>query len=33
VSDGERVEVVRGLAEGDEAVVEGAFALKSELQR
>lgn len=31
--DGDRVEVVRGLAEGDEAVVEGAFALKSELQR
>lgn len=31
--DGDRVEVVRGLLEGDEVVVEGAFALKSELQR
>lgn len=31
--DGDRVEVVRGLAEGDEVVVEGGFALKSELQR
>lgn len=31
--DGDRVEVLRGVAEGDEVVVEGAFALKSELQR
>ncbi len=31
--DGDRVEVLRGVAEGDEVVVEGGFALKSELQR
>ncbi len=31
--DGDRVEVVRGLAEGDEVVSEGAFALKSEMMR
>lgn len=30
---GNRVEVRRGLAAGDEVVVEGAFALKSELER
>jgi cobalt-zinc-cadmium efflux system membrane fusion protein len=30
---GTRVEVRRGLAAGDEVVVEGAFALKSELER
>ncbi|GAB4202598.1 MAG: efflux RND transporter periplasmic adaptor subunit [Sandaracinaceae bacterium] len=30
---GTRVEVRRGLAPGDEVVVEGAFALKSELER
>ncbi len=31
--DGDRVEVVRGVAAGDDVVVEGGFALKSELQR
>lgn len=30
---GNRVEVRRGLAPGDEVVIEGAFALKSELER
>lgn len=30
---GDRFEVVRGLLEGDEIVVEGAFALKSEMER
>lgn len=33
VTDGERVEVRRGLNAGDVVVTEGAFALKSELQR
>lgn len=33
VSDGDHVEVVRGLEEGADLVVEGVFALKSELQR
>ncbi|MFO7567154.1 MAG: efflux RND transporter periplasmic adaptor subunit [Enhygromyxa sp.] len=31
--DAERVEIVEGLAEGDEIVVDGVFALKSELFR
>jgi len=33
VAEGETVEVVRGLENGDSLVIEGAFALKSELQR
>jgi multidrug efflux pump subunit AcrA (membrane-fusion protein) len=33
VASGDQVEVNRGLVEGDLVVVEGAFVLKSELER